>query len=179
MEQDVEHDEEWADEEREEGAGIVSSCTVSIGQTKTTCQMRPLFRAAPAAFRSNGAAWPPPPSAITASSQSLIRWLKLAVQIKSESLEDEAELEHQTFFAAATNMRSHSTLTQQLSNLPFAVKLQLLVTLVIVAIVVTESAQLLSYSVDPNAEPSPSACAFAGVMQLITLCMFVGVNNSQ
>ena len=117
--------------------------------------------------------WPPPPSAIVSSPDSLNRWLQLAVQVKSEMLDKEADLEHQQFFWAGASLASHITIRQQLANLPIAVKLQLFVSMVLVGLVISSSVSLFLDGAEPGAGPSPSACVFAGFIQILSLCLFL------
>ena len=131
--------------------GVVSSCKVSHGQTQISCQMMPLLRAAPPVMRPENQPWPPPPSAIVSSPDSLNRWLQLAVQVKSEMLDKEADLEHQQFFWAGASLASHITIRQQLANLPIAVKLQLFVSMVLVGLVISSSVSLFLDGAEPGA----------------------------
>ena len=104
--------------------------------------------------------------------ESLVSWLRLAVQVQEEHLEHEAEHESLHFSQAMATLASSVSIRQQLTNLPLAVKGQLMVAFVLIGIVLVESASLLVTGVAPGALPSGGACIFNGVGQIASLIFF-------
>ena len=124
-----------------DSSGQISTCKLTQGSTHVTCELLPLLKSAnlPPALRPEGAPWPPPPSALVSSAETLAGWLKLAVETRAATVEAEAAAEQQQFSQAlATGLSafySHLTLRQQIQNLPTAVKLQVLTALMLIIMV--------------------------------------------
>ena len=121
--------------------GQISTCKLTQGSMHVTCELLPLLKSTnlPPALKPEGAPWPPPPSSLVSSADTLAGWLKLAVEARAATVEAEAAAEQQQFSQAlATGLSafySHLTLRQQIQNLPTAVKLQVVTALMLIIVV--------------------------------------------